>query len=164
MGYEIVPIAEGHVESFHAALDVVAKERKYLAYLEAPPLEKVRAFVLDNIANDVPQFVVVAEGKVVGWCDILPVSDRPVHAHAGVLAIGIVPEFRGRGVGGALMQKTIAKAKAKGLTRIELIVREENANAVALYKKLGFEIEGLKRNANRVDGVYENAYVMGLLL
>ena len=32
---EIVPIAEAHIESFHRTLDVVARERRYLAFLEA---------------------------------------------------------------------------------------------------------------------------------
>lgn len=165
MHFEILPVNEEHIETFHAALDRVARERKYLAMLEAPPLEKFRDFVLNNIRNKVfPQVVAVADGKVVGWCDVMMVSDRPVHAHAGFVTIGIVEEWRGRGVGAALLKNAIAAAKARGLTRLELIVREENTAAVALYKKMGFEIEGLKRNANRVDGVYENAYVMGLLL
>jgi ribosomal protein S18 acetylase RimI-like enzyme len=100
----------------------------------------------------------------VGWCDVMMISDRPVHAHAGFITIGIVAEHRGKGVGKALIKSAIEAAKGRGLTRLELIVREENVAAVELYKKCGFEIEGLKRNANRVDGVYENAYVMGLLL
>ena len=161
----VLPIAEEHIDSFHQALDIVARERKYLAYLEAPPIEQVRGFILSNIKNNLfPQVVAVDNGKVVGWCDVMMVSDRPVHAHAGFITIGIIPEYRGKGVGKQLMQSAIDAAKAKGLTRLELIVREENVNAVSLYKKMGFEIEGLKRNANRVDGVYENAYVMGLLI
>src|SRR5437868_1447289 len=77
---EIVPIAADHIEGFHRALDFVARERRYLAFLKAPPLESVRAFVLDNIAKNHPQLVALSAGEVVGWCDILPKS-RPVHAH-----------------------------------------------------------------------------------
>jgi L-amino acid N-acyltransferase YncA len=165
MDCQILPTEEKHIETFHAALDRVARERKYLAMLEAPPLEKFREFVVDNIRNKrFPQVVAVAEGKVIGWCDVITVSDRPVHAHAGFITIGIVEEHRGKGIGKGLIKAAIDGAKARGLTRLELIVREENTSAVALYKKMGFEIEGLKRNANYVDGVYENAYVMGLLL
>ena len=66
----IEPIRAEHIESFHHALDAVSRERKYLSFLEAPPLEAVRAFVLDMIENDHPQFVAIAGGKVIGWCDI----------------------------------------------------------------------------------------------
>ncbi|MEZ0225946.1 MAG: N-acetyltransferase family protein [Alphaproteobacteria bacterium] len=157
------PIAEEHIAGFHAALDYVAREKKYLAFLEAPPLEKTAAFIRNNIKEDHPQFVAVADGKVVGWCDVIPAKDRPIHAHTGVLGIGILPAHRGKGVGRALMTATIEKARAQGLTRIELTVREKNANAVALYKKLGFDTEGLKKNAVRIDGVYENIILMALL-
>lgn len=163
MAYDIRPIAEDHIAGFHAALDDVAREKKYLAFLEAPPLDKTAAFIRNNIKEDHPQFVALAEGKVVGWCDVIPAKDRPIHAHTGVLGIGILPAHRGKGVGRALMTATIDKARAKGLTRIELTVREKNLNAIALYKRIGFETEGLKKNAVRIDGVYENIYLMALL-
>jgi hypothetical protein len=51
--YQIVLIAEKHISGFRAAVAVVARERKYLAFLEAPPLEDATRFVLDNIARDI---------------------------------------------------------------------------------------------------------------
>jgi hypothetical protein len=46
---EIVPIAAEHVEGFHRALDFVARERRYPAFLEAPPIDESRGIVLNNI-------------------------------------------------------------------------------------------------------------------
>jgi hypothetical protein len=43
---EIVLITEGHIESFRRTLDFVARERRYLSFLEAPAIESARAFVL----------------------------------------------------------------------------------------------------------------------
>ena len=94
MPVDIVPIEESHIEGFHRTLDFVARERRYLAFLEAPPVESVRAFVLDNIAKDYPQLVALSAAEVVGWCDILP-KDRPTYAHGGVLGMGLLPSFRG---------------------------------------------------------------------
>ncbi|MBI3441714.1 MAG: GNAT family N-acetyltransferase [Proteobacteria bacterium] len=162
MEYQIVPIGERHIAGFHAALDIVSKEKKYLAFLEAPPLDSTAAFVRDNIKNDHPQFVVLAGEQVAGWCDIIP-SSRPSQAHVGVLGIGLLPAFRGRGIGRQLMTVTINKARDKQMTRIELGVREKNDNAIALYKRLGFAMEGLRRQVMRVDGVYESLYMMALL-
>src|SRR5271165_4246795 len=163
MTYQILPIAEEHVSDFHAAVDVVARERKYLAFLEAPPLEKARRFVLDNIEHGYPQFVVVSADTVVGWCDVLPNRATAIYSHCGTLGVGLLPEFRGKGIGRELMRRTIDAAFAFGLTRIELTVRESNANAIALYKSLGFAIEGLHRNAVCIAGQYENLYSMALL-
>jgi RimJ/RimL family protein N-acetyltransferase len=159
---EIVPITEDHIDRFHRALDFVARERRYLAFLEAPPIENTRAFVRDMIKRGYPQYVAVAAGDVVGWCDVTP-KDRPIHAHTGVLGISLLPQFRGRGIGTKLMTSVLAAARGKGLHRVELTVREANASAIALYKKMGFEFEGLFRDAVQIDGVYENVICMAVL-
>jgi ribosomal protein S18 acetylase RimI-like enzyme len=145
MTYQIVPISEEHIPSFRAAVDVVARERKYLAFLEAPPLENVTRFVLHNIERGYPQFVVLSADTVAGWCDVIPKLTRVIYSHCGTLGVGLLPEFRSKGIGRQLMQRTIDAAFAFGLTRIELTVRERNPNAIALYRSLGFEIEGLHR-------------------
>jgi ribosomal protein S18 acetylase RimI-like enzyme len=159
---EIVPIAEGHIEAFHRTLDIVARERRYLAFLEAPPLPSTRAFILNMIAQGYPQFVAMAEDEVAGWCDVVP-NSRPVKVHCGVLGMGLLPEFRGQGIGKRLILRTLDAARAFGLTRVELSVREDNANAIALYRKIGFVEEGLQRNAVWLDGTYENVVGMALL-
>jgi len=160
---EIVPITQDHIESFHRALDFVARERRYLAFLEAPPPEETRAFVLNNIRQGYPQLVAVSAGQVVGWCDVVP-NPRPIYAHAGVLGIALLPEFRRQGIGGRLIRQTLDAAQAFGLHRIELTVRENNSVAIELYKKVGFAIEGLQRDRILVDGAYENLVLMGMLL
>jgi ribosomal protein S18 acetylase RimI-like enzyme len=161
---EIVPIGQGHIEGFHRALDIVARERRYLAFLEAPPIESTRAFVLDNIKRGHPQFVAVsAKSEVVGWCDVTPMSSRPTQAHRGVFGVGLLPQFRGQGIGTKLIRSALAAARAFGLHRVELTVREHNTGAIELYKKEGFEIEGLQRDAVLVDGVYENVVCMAVV-
>jgi RimJ/RimL family protein N-acetyltransferase len=162
MQVDIVPIEESHIGGFHRALDFFARERRYLAFLEAPPPESTRAFVLDNIKRGHPQFVALSAGELVGWCDVLPKS-RPIHAHTGVLGMALLPPFRGQGIGAELIRRSLAAAKAFGFHRVELTVREDNANAVALYKKFGFATEGLQRDAVQVDGVYGNVMLMAVL-
>jgi RimJ/RimL family protein N-acetyltransferase len=159
---DIIPIQPSLIESFHRTLDTVAREKRYLAFLEAPPIEQTRKYVLDLIQQGYPQFVALAAGDVVGWCDVLP-KPRPIYAHSGVLGMGLLPPMRGKGIGIRLIRQTLAAARSFGLSRIELTVRENNHAAIALYKKVGFETEGLMRQAARVDGAYENVALMGLL-
>jgi RimJ/RimL family protein N-acetyltransferase len=162
MEVRIVPIAEEHIEGFRNVLDTVARERRYLGFLEAPSLEEARGFVMRNIGKGYPQCVALLDARVVGWCDVLP-FERPTLAHGGVLGIGLAPEHRGRGIGKALLAATLEHARAAGLTRIELTVREDNKRAIALYAKLGFVHEGVKRKGVRLDGEYHNLVSMGLL-
>jgi ribosomal protein S18 acetylase RimI-like enzyme len=162
MSFEIVPITEDHIQGFWSAVDSVARERKYLAFLEGPPINTTENFVLQNIKGNWPHLVAISEGKIIGWCDISAL-DRPVFAHIGSLGIGVLAPYRGQGIGKALIEAALKKAKQKGLTRIELTVRENNASAIALYEKMGFEKEGVHKNGVCIDGKYENHIFMALL-
>jgi RimJ/RimL family protein N-acetyltransferase len=159
MEVSIARMAIEHVEGFHRALDVIARERKYLAYLEAPPLEKTREFVMNNMAKGCSQFVAVAGGDVVGWCDIIP-KDRPIHVHSGILAIGLLPPFRARGYGTALIEAALHEARRLGLVRIELTVHADNRRAIALYERVGFKKEGTMQDAAFIDGRFTDMILM----
>ena len=161
MAVEIVPIREDHIEGFRQCLDGVAKEKCYLIFTEAPPLESVREFVADMINKDLPQFVAVEEGTVVGWCDICP-QTRAALSHGGGLGIGLGKAHRHQGLGRKLMTAALAKAKAVGIERVELAVYETNLNAIRLYESLGFKREGLKIRFAKIDGAYQNALLMAL--
>ncbi|WP_282611126.1 GNAT family N-acetyltransferase [Pelagibius sp. Alg239-R121] len=159
----IKPIRTENIESFHQALDKVARERKYLAFLQSPPLEEVREFVLSNIEQGNPHLIASIEGEVVGWCDIRR-HHLQSHAHRGTLGIGIVPEFRGNGLGTRLIELAIECATETGFSRIEFDVRADNFRAIALYEKTGFVKEGVLRNAVLVDGEFFDVVVMALVL
>ena len=159
---DIVPIEESHIEGFHRTLDFVARERRYLAFLEGPPIETTQVFVRENIERGYPQWVALSAGEVVGWCDVTP-KPRPIYAHGGVLGMGLLPPFRGQGIGTGLIRRSLDAARVFGFHRVELTVRENNTSAVELYKKIGFEVEGLQRDAVQVDGMYEDVLLMAIL-
>lgn len=162
MAAEIVPIAESHAEGFHACLDAVARERRYLAQVQAPPLERLLAFVREGLAQDVAQFVALDGGRVVGWCDIVPAWAHAVR-HRGTVGMGVLASHRGRGVGEALLRACLAKARAAGLTRIALEVRVDNLAAIRLYERVGFQQEARLRDALRLDGQRFDAFQMSLV-
>lgn len=162
MSVEIVPIAESHIAGFRAALDVVARERKYLAQVEAQPLESVRTFVLKSIEADWPHFIAIKADSVVGWCDIIPAWAYAVQ-HRGTLGMGILPEYRCRGIGRRLLSACLEKARRKGISRVELEVRADNAPAIHLYESCGFIREINLKHALRMDGKYYDAVQMSLI-
>ena len=159
---EIKQIEPQHVDGFHAVLDVVARERRYLAFLEAPPIEAARVFVENNRARGYPHLIALWDDQVVGWCDITPMN-RPIYAHCGVLGMGLLPAFRGQRLGTRLIRAALAEARRIGLHRVELTVRETNASAISLYKAMEFKIEGVKRDGVQIDGRYENLLMMAVL-
>ncbi len=99
---------------------------------------------------------------MVRWADVLPAWAHAV-AHVGSLGMGVLPAYRGRGIGRRLLGACIAKAWAQGVTRIELEVRADNGPAIGLYRAVGSEQEVSKRRAMRFDGVDHDALLMCLL-
>jgi putative acetyltransferase len=162
MKHPVLPIAEEHAASFRECLDIVARERRYLAQIEALPLEKIEGFVRESVANDSVQFVALDGARVIGWADIFPHWATAI-SHCGSLGMGVLPDYRGQGIGRRLLEACISKAWLKGMTRIELEARADNSAAIALYRKVGFEHEARKRRAMRFDGVYFEAEQMALL-
>jgi putative acetyltransferase len=162
MSFEIVMLSEGLFEPLHGVLDMVAREKRFLAFTEAPPLEEARDFYRGIVAGDHVMSVALMEGQVIGWCDALPTRGQ-ARAHLATLGMGLLPAYRHRGLGFKLLQHTMCRAWLAGFSKIELTVRTDNTNAKALYERAGFQTEGLLRRAFRVDGEYYDAYSMAAL-
>lgn len=83
------------------------------------------------------------------------------------LTVAVDPGWQGRGVGRALFKALFAAAAelTPPVTRIELMAREGNSDAIRLYQALGFVIEGrFEQRVRMPDGRMEADIAMGLLL
>jgi RimJ/RimL family protein N-acetyltransferase len=160
--FRIVPTSLEYVERFHHAIGVVARERRYIGFVDAPPIEMTRAFIQSILDGAGIQLVVLDENDaLVGWADIM---QRPHEGfrHVGRLGMGLLPEARGRGLGERLLLAAIERAWEFGLERVELEVFASNTRARALYEKLGFVVEGMKRKIRKLDGEYDDDVLMAL--
>ena len=84
-------------------------------------------------------------------------------AHIGQIIVGD-PRLRGLGIGTAsLVQMLRICFDQIGLHRVQLFVDEDNLSAIACYKKVGFRVEGLMRDATKVDDGYVSWYSMAIL-
>jgi RimJ/RimL family protein N-acetyltransferase len=115
--------------------------------------------VTNNIAARNPQLVALDKGNVIGWCDVRR-EHRPAHAHCGTLGMGLLPDYRGKGLGRRLMQATLDVAQGEGFVRVELMTHADNLRAIALYEKLGFVHEGVTRDSVCIDGRFVDSVVM----
>ncbi|MDA8193599.1 MAG: GNAT family N-acetyltransferase [Thermaerobacter sp.] len=92
-------------------------------------------------------------------------SERQALRHAIEFGMSVAQEHRGHGVGGALLEAGLAWAASTELvSRVELQVYRENAAAIHLYQKHGFEHEGCRRRAFYQNGRYYDALLMARLL
>jgi L-phenylalanine/L-methionine N-acetyltransferase len=108
-------------------------------------------------------YLLVAEvdGGVVGNLGLHATSKSPRRRHAGTIGIAVRDDWHGRGVGSALLAAAVDLADNWiGYSRLELTAFTDNAAAVALYRKFGFEIEGTARRYALRGGALADAYMM----
>ena len=84
-------------------------------------------------------------------------------AHSAYIVVGILKDYRGRGIGTEFFRRLDVWAKREHVTRLELTVICENSVAQRLYARNGFEIEVVKRKSVCVDGKYLDEYYMAKL-
>jgi ribosomal protein S18 acetylase RimI-like enzyme len=135
----------------------VAEERDGIA--TEPPVDveaRTRLFA-DSIDGTL---VAVAGDEIVG----------SLHVDAsrfgfGEIGMAVARPWRGRGVGSALLEAAIERARSDGLHKLALDVFPHNTAAIALYRKFGFVEEGRRaKHYRRASGELWDSVVMGLVL
>ncbi len=122
-----------------------------------------RTRLAENSASGKTDLPLVAEmnGEAVGTAGLHPVGPALRRRHALTLGISVLREAQGKGVGSALMAAMCDYAdRWAGALRIELTVYCDNAAAIHLYRKFGFEIEGTFKGYAMRDGRYADAHSM----
>ena len=112
-------------------------------------------------AHDV--WVAERDGTIVGNCGLHPLTLAPQvrRRHVASIGIAVAAEAQGQGIGNALMQAMCDYAdRWLGLLRLELTVYVDNARAIALYRRFGFETEGRMRGYAMRDGELVDAFSM----
>jgi putative acetyltransferase len=105
----------------------------------------------------------VIDGKVIGTIGLHP-ADNVRRAHAAAIGMAVHDAYAGRGAGTALMAAVVDQADLwLNIRRLELTVYSDNARAIALYERFGFEREGLLRAYAWRDGAYVDAVTMARL-
>jgi putative acetyltransferase len=108
--------------------------------------------------------VAEADARIVGSAGLHPASPSLRRRHALGMGISVAKEWQRQGVGSRLMAALLDAAdRWLGCLRIELHVYTDNAAAIALYRKFGFEHEGTHRAYALRDGRYVDSHAMARL-
>jgi RimJ/RimL family protein N-acetyltransferase len=156
----------------------VADAVALLAYVNAVAAEG-RFFLVDRIELTMEEehkwirahdggpgglLIVVADGeRVVGNLSASRVkySKGKHRAHVG---LGMLPEYRGKGVGRALLEEALGWARSQRVRKLSLEVIASNKRAVALYRSFGFVQDGVNRRHFKIKGRYVDNIHMALWL
>ena len=153
-------VRDGRVEDVRALVELyaaVADERDGIATEPPVDLDTRTSEFTDAIDRTI---VALAGNEFVGLLHLGP--GRHGFAEVGML---VAREWRGRGVGSALLAAAIERARADGLHKLSLEVFPHNDAGLALYRKFGFVEEGRRvKQYRRASGELWDSVVMGLLL
>ncbi|NMC04255.1 MAG: GNAT family N-acetyltransferase [Candidatus Lokiarchaeota archaeon] len=98
--------------------------------------------------------------SVIGQVTIETSTEWDGIEHVGILGILVHPDYRNIGVGQALLDEACKEAKRRGKSKIILSVFHTNPRAIALYKKVGFEIVGVRKCQFWVNDAYVDEVLM----
>lgn len=127
----------------------------------------VRGFLAKAQKDGVSRAVWLRDGSLAAEIHASRMHPRQFNHVLTDLTAAVHPDWQGKGLGAMLFNALIEAARQMWppITRIELMVREGNAGAVALYQRLGFVIEGrFAKRVHRPDGTVEDDIAMALLL
>lgn len=164
MSVASVAVRPGTVEDLDGCVDLLARVVDEGVWMGAqPPLDRVERrerFAAALAGERTALLVAEAEGAVMGMLT-LSVAGYGV----AEFAMCVDAAWRGRGVGGALVDEAVAAAGGLGAHKIALQVWPHNDAALRLYRRHGFVEEGrLRRHYRRRNGELWDAVVMGLVL
>jgi RimJ/RimL family protein N-acetyltransferase len=102
-------------------------------------------------------FVAQEEDKLIGFLAVLG-GKLQRNKHSAYIVIGVLQEYTGRGVGTSLFKECFHWARSKHLHRLELTVMTHNKKGIALYEKMGFKKEGVKKASLRINNEWIDEY------
>jgi putative acetyltransferase len=129
-----------------------------------PTLEDEVSFITahTSAANSILLMAEV-DGEIAGLIG-LEGEPLPEEAHVGTFGVSVDQAWRGRGIGGALIDALVTWAGDNGVTRVQGYVWATNPRALELYQRHGFVLEGLSRRAIMRDGESIDVYLIARLL
>jgi putative acetyltransferase len=149
----------GDCERMGRGMKVVVDEDRWLATESSTTAAELAGRFHRAIEDGHFLFVLEDGEELVGSLGMHPIQER------GVLSLGmwILPASRGQGGGRMLMEAALA-ARPAAVHRLELEVFPDNEAAISLYRSMGFEDEGIRRDHyRRQDGSLRSSLMMARL-
>ncbi len=159
--FVVRPATGGDARSFLALWRTVVGERTFVrSDAVHGSVRTFRKRFRSSWTNEEANLVAVHGDRVIGHLSVSR-EEHPVTRHVASIGMAVTPEWRGRGVGSALMEQAMAWARGHGVEKLALSVYPDNRPALALYAKFGFVEEGRLTGHSRKSVGYRDEIVMG---
>jgi L-phenylalanine/L-methionine N-acetyltransferase len=160
-GVEIRPGRPRDARGLREHIAAVAAERRYIRMEgEIWTVGQVRRRLRRPWTSDRAELVAVADDRIIGSLSIAR-ETGPITRHVSSLGMSVDREWRGRGIGSALLAEAFRWARWAGVEKVTLTVYPGNERALALYRKFGFDEEGRLTGHSKKSYGYEDEVIMG---
>jgi L-amino acid N-acyltransferase YncA len=130
--------------------------------VERTPAEQGRW--LEEHSGPYPAVVAVtAQGEVAGFGSLSPYRPKPAYATTVEDSIYVRADYRGQGVGRAVLAEVVRLAKVHGFHAVIGRIVGDNQASIALHRVCGFELIGVEREVGRKFGQWLDVVAMQLL-
>lgn len=127
-------------------------------------LDRQRQEISDTLQSDNSTILVAVDhGTLVGYVTASGGAYLR-NRHSVDIVAGVLQSYAGKGIGGRLFERLIAWAPEHGVHRMQLTTMVHNAPARRLYARMGFEVEGVRKQSVIVDGEPVDEVAMALIL
>jgi putative acetyltransferase len=152
-------------EDFRGLQRIHEQPRAVFGTLQIPyPSAQMWRQRLEQAAGNHYGLVACARDTIVGSLALVVPERSPRRSHVGEIGMAVHDQWQGRGIGTALVKAAIELAdRWLNLRRLELTTDTDNERAIGLYKRFGFEVEGVLRRYSYRDGAFVDAYAMARL-
>ncbi|PYZ94618.1 GNAT family N-acetyltransferase [Salipaludibacillus keqinensis] len=158
-------VSKSDLEQLKSLLETIDKESQFMLYEAGERMISTNQAetMIESLSGHSAFFVAEEDNQLVGYLIALGNKTNKTR-HRAYLVLGVLKRFKGRGIGTELMDEAEDWAVQQGVTRLELTTMVHNEAALALYKKKGYEVEGLKRQSLMMNGEALDEYYLAKLL
>jgi phosphinothricin acetyltransferase len=106
------------------------------------------------------RLVAEEDGEVVGWAALSPYSARECYRGVAESSVYVAERARGRGIGRALMERLVRDSEEAGFWTLQAGVFPENEESLALHRRCGFRVVGVRERIGRLDGEWRDVVLL----
>ncbi len=163
-------IKQDDAEAFYRMMCLLDEETNFMMYepgereMRGQNPERLNACIAAAASGqDFMQIAVNDDSEIVGFLHAERGKLNRI-LHTAYIVVGIRQSYRHQGIGAEFFRRLEEWAKSGGLVRLELTVECANTDALKLYEKQGFLIEGIRSKSMKVNEKFVDEYYMAKIL
>ncbi len=106
------------------------------------------------------RLVALRRGEVVGWAALSRVSSRECYDGVAEVSVYVAPDAQGMGVGTTLLERLVTDAELAGIWTLQAGIFPENEASLALHRRCGFRIVGIRASIGRLNGRWRDVVLL----